>query len=85
VLRSYQRFAPGLYEVQSYSDSCYFTTPSIKYFNSNSRFYIRIDSISSTRLVGGFFGAAVAGKELYGTGMIGYSLRKGSFRTSGSF
>lgn len=84
TLRSFRPFATGIYALQSFTDSCYLSTPTAKYFNSNSNFYVRIDSLSSTRLVGGFFGTSVWGSTLYGSGFQ-QTLRKGVFRTEGHF
>jgi hypothetical protein len=83
-MASYQQFAPGTYELSSWTDSCYFSTPSVKYFNANNKAYVRIDSLSSTRIVGGFYGDFIRSGQLYGGG-LGVTLRKGSFRTDGRF
>jgi hypothetical protein len=82
-LRSGKQFEPGTYALDRFSDTCYLSTPLNKFYK-NSSFYVRIDSISSTRLVGGFYGDILIGSELYGGGQQ-FTVRKGTFRTSGSF
>ncbi|HEV7330919.1 MAG TPA: hypothetical protein VGN63_07770 [Flavisolibacter sp.] len=83
-MASFQPFAPGTYELSSWTDSCYFSTPSVKYFNANDKAYVRIDSLSTTRIVGRFYGDFAKSGLLYGGGLI-VPLRKGSFRTDGQF
>lgn len=84
TLASFQPIAPGTYPISSWTDSCYLSTPSVKYFNDNDKAYIRIDTLSSTRLVGAFYGNFLRGGLLYGGG-ITQTLRKGFFRTDGHF
>lgn len=84
TLASFQPIAPGTYPISSWTDSCYLSTPSVKYFNDNDKAYIRIDTLSSTRLVGAFYGNFLRGSLLYGGGLT-QTLRKGFFRTEGHF
>lgn len=75
-------FVPGIYPVMTFIDSCYFNTPDIKFYNSNSSFYVRIDSINTQRVVGGFYGVAIRGyQQFYGSGIVS-ECRKGYFRAN---
>lgn len=77
-LSSFAPFTPKIYTLQSFSDSVYLATLSTKYFNANSDFFIRIDTINAQRVVGGFYGKVLLSNVLYGSGWV-HELRKGSF------
>ena len=83
-LASFRAFAPGTYPIASFTDSCYLSRPDVKFFNSNDKFYFRIDTLTSTRLVGAFYGDFVRSGLLYGGGTM-QVVRKGIFRTDGQF
>ena len=74
---------PGTYPLSVFSiDSCYFTRPSVKfynYYNTNNNFYVRIDAINGQEVTGGFFGSFLQGAQLYGSGWL-LECRKGYFK-----
>lgn len=77
-LSSITPFTQQIYTVQSSGDGVYLATPDVNYANANQNFFIRIDSISSQRVVGGFYGKAIQSSALYSGGNV-HEIRKGYF------